>query len=220
MRLIFLGPPGAGKGTQSELICKEYGIVQLSTGDILRENRSNGTELGIKAQGYMNAGELVPDDLIIAMLENEIKNSKYRNGFILDGVPRTLPQAEAIFEIFLKLNQTLDVVLVLNVPKEDLAHRLSARRTCSKCGKSYNLMFNPPKKDGICDDPCGGELFLRVDDKEETVLNRMTVYENQTKPLIEFYSKKGLTVNINGLQSLEDVFTDIKNVLDKFTLKQ
>ena len=215
MRLIFLGPPGAGKGTQSERICKEYGIVQLSTGDILRTNKKNGTPLGLMAKQYMDAGELVPDELIIEMLKEELKDFKYQNGFILDGVPRTVPQAEALCDILPKLLQRLDIVLVLEVHNEELAHRLSARRVCRKCGKIYNMMFNPPVTEGVCDKPCGGELFLRKDDTEETVLNRLEIYERQTKPLIEFYTERNLAVKIDGLQSIDEVFRDIKNVLDK-----
>lgn len=216
MRLIFLGPPGAGKGTQSEKICREYGIVQLSTGDILRRNRKQATPLGLQAQSYMNAGELVPDHLIIDMITEELKDFKYQNGFILDGVPRTIPQAQALCDILPKMLQRLDVVLVLDVPIEELVNRLSARRTCKICHKTYHLSYSPPNREGICNEPCGGKLFQRDDDKEETVLNRMRVFDNQTKPLVEFYEKRNLTYRINGLQTMDKVFADIKSILDKY----
>lgn len=216
MRLIFLGPPGAGKGTQSEKICREYGIVQLSTGDILRYNRKKGTPLGLLAQSYMNQGELVPDSIIIEMIKEELKDFKYQNGFILDGVPRTIPQAEALCDILPKMLQRLDVVLVLEVPTEELVHRLSARRTCKSCGKTYHLIFSPPDREDFCNEPCGGHLFQRDDDKEETIMNRLRVFENQTKPLVEFYTKRNLTYKINGLQPMDKVFSDIKQILDKY----
>lgn len=215
MRLIFIGPPGAGKGTQSDRICKEYGIIQLSTGDILRANKKQGTELGQLAQKYMEAGELVPDSVIINMITEELKDFKYQNGFILDGVPRTVPQAEALCNILPKMLQRLDAVIVLNVPSEELIHRLAARRTCKKCGRIYHLLYSPPQNERLCDEPCGGELYQRVDDKEETIINRLAVYNAQTKPLIEFYSSRNLTIMIDGLQVMDEVFRDIKQELDK-----
>jgi adenylate kinase len=213
MRLIFLGPPGSGKGTQSEFICKDFHIVQLSTGDLLRYHRKNGTELGKKAQEFMDKGELVPDDLIIEIIRNELKKEEYSNGFLLDGFPRTITQAEALDKLLAELNLHLDAVLVLNVPTEELITRLTARRTCPICGKTYHLIYNPPKVDGKCDLD-GGELYQRSDDNEETVRNRLEVYEKQTKPLIDYYQSKGLAYFIDGIGKIEDIYSKIKAILD------
>jgi adenylate kinase len=213
MRLIFLGPPGSGKGTQSEFICKDFRIVQLSTGDLLRYHRKNGTELGKKAQEFMDKGELVPDDLIIEIIRNELKKKEYSNGFLLDGFPRTITQAEALDKLLAELNLHLDAVLVLNVPTEELITRLTARRTCPICGKTYHLIYNPPKVDGKCDLD-GGELYQRSDDNEETVRNRLEVYEKQTKPLIDYYQSKGLAYFIDGIGKIEDIYSRLKAILD------
>jgi adenylate kinase len=213
MRLIFLGPPGSGKGTQSEFICKDFHIVQLSTGDLLRYHRKNGTELGKKAQEFMDKGELVPDDLIIEIIRNELKKEEYSNGFLLDGFPRTITQAEALDKLLAELNLHLDAVLVLNVPTEELITRLTARRTCPICGKTYHLIYNPPKVDGKCDLD-GGELYQRSDDNEETVRNRLEVYEKQTKPLIDYYQSKGLAYFIDGIGKIEDIYSRLKAILD------
>jgi adenylate kinase len=213
MRLIFLGPPGSGKGTQSEFICKDFHIVQLSTGDLLRYHRKNGTELGKKAQEFMDKGELVPDDLIIEIIRNELKKKEYSNGFLLDGFPRTITQAEALDKLLAELNLHLDAVLVLNVPTEELITRLTARRTCPICGKTYHLIYNPPKVDGKCDLD-GGELYQRSDDNEETVRNRLEVYEKQTKPLIDYYQSKGLAYFIDGIGKIEDIYSRLKAILD------
>jgi adenylate kinase len=215
MRIIFLGPPGAGKGTQSERICKDYNIVQLSTGDILRANRKMGTDLGKKAQSYMDSGALVPDELIIEMIRVELKNPKLANGYILDGFPRTVPQAEALEKLLADLGQKLDTVLVLEVPNDELLKRLTARRVCRVCGKSYHLIYNPPKVEGICDDD-GGELYQRDDDKEEPILNRLKVYEAQTKPLIDYYSKKNLVDKIDGVGEIDSIYKQIQTVLNKY----
>jgi adenylate kinase len=214
MRLIFLGPPGSGKGTQSEFICKDFHIVQLSTGDLLRYHRKNGTELGKKAQEFMDKGELVPDDLIIEIIRNELKKEEYSNGFLLDGFPRTITQAEALDKLLAELNLHLDAVLVLNVPTEELITRLTARRTCPICGKTYHLIYNPPKVDGKCDLD-GGELYQRSDDNEETVRNRLEVYEKLTKPLIDYYQSKGLAYFIDGIGKIEDIYSRIKAILDR-----
>jgi len=216
MKLIFLGPPGAGKGTQSERICADYGVVQLSTGDILRANRKAGTELGQKAQKYMDAGELVPDEIIIDMIKEELKKPELSKGYILDGFPRTVPQAEALDKLLDEMGQKLDTVLVLEVPNEELVKRLTARRVCKVCGKSYHLIFKPPQVEGRCDEPCGGELYQRDDDKEGPILNRLKVYENQTFPLIEYYDKKGMTSKIDGLGEINEIYGRIKTVLDEF----
>jgi len=212
MQLIFLGPPGAGKGTQAERICKDFGIVQLSTGDILRANRKMGTELGRKAQQYMDAGELVPDSIIIDMIKQELSKSEVANGYILDGFPRTVPQAEALDALLSNIGQKLDCVLVLLVPNEELIKRLSARRTCRICGKTYHLIYNPPKQEGICDLD-GGELYQRDDDKEEPIRNRLNVYDNQTKPLIEYYTKKNLATMIDGVGTIDEIYSQIKRIL-------
>ncbi len=216
MRLIFLGPPGAGKGTQSEKICADYGIVQLSTGDILRANRKAGTDLGRKAQKFMDAGELVPDEIIINMIKEELKKPELSNGYILDGFPRTVAQAEALDKLLADLGQRLDTVLVLEVPNEELIKRLTARRVCKVCGKSYHLIYKPPKVEGKCDEPCGGELYQRDDDKEGPIMNRLKVYEQQTFPLIEFYDKKDMTSKINGLGNIDEIYERIRKVLNKF----
>lgn len=214
MRLIFLGPPGAGKGTQAERICSTYGIIQLSTGDILRENRKNGTELGKLAQSYMDAGELVPDNIIIDMIKVELQKPELRNGYLLDGFPRTINQAIALDNLLEEMEQKLDAVLILDVPNDELIKRLTARRTCKSCGKSYHLIFNPPAKENICD-VCGGELFQRDDDKEDPIMNRLKVYENQTKPLINYYTEKSIAKYINGVGEIDEIFTRIKDILDK-----
>ncbi|MFN3269550.1 MAG: adenylate kinase [Candidatus Kapaibacteriota bacterium] len=212
MRLIFLGPPGAGKGTQAEFICRDFNIKQLSTGDLLRYHRKEGTELGKKAQEFMDKGELVPDSLIIDMIRSELKKPEYQNGYLLDGFPRTIAQAEAFDKLINELGQTLNAVLVLEVPTEELVTRLTARRTCRVCGKTYHLVYNPPKQEGICD-VCGGELYQRSDDNEETVRNRLAVYEKQTKPLIEYYELKGLAYHIDGKGKIEDIYSRIKEIL-------
>ncbi len=213
MRLIFIGPPGAGKGTQAESICSTYGVIQLSTGDILRQNRKNGTELGKLAQSYMDAGELVPDNIIIDMIKVELQKPELKNGYLLDGFPRTVNQAEALDELLKEMQQKLDSVLVLEVPNEELVKRLTARRTCKSCGKSYHLIFNPPAIENICD-VCGGELFQRDDDKEEPIMNRLKVYVNQTKPLINYYSQKSIAKYIDGVGNIEEIFQRIKVVLN------
>lgn len=214
MRMIFLGPPGAGKGTQAEKICRDHNIIQLSTGDILRANRKEGTELGQKAQKYMDAGELVPDQIIIDMIKEELKKPELGNGYILDGFPRTVPQAEALDKLLLDLWQKLNTVLVLEVPNEELVKRLTARRTCKSCGKSYHLKFNPPAKEDICD-ACGGNLYQRDDDKEGPIRNRLKVYEEQTFPLIDYYEKQDLARKINGVGGLDEVYSRISSVLEK-----
>ncbi|MEJ5286392.1 MAG: Adenylate kinase [Candidatus Kapaibacterium sp.] len=216
MRLIFLGPPGAGKGTQAEFICRDFNIKQLSTGDLLRYHRKEGTELGKKAQEFMDKGELVPDSLIIDMIRSELKKPEYQNGYLLDGFPRTIAQAEAFDKLINELGQTLNAVLVLEVPTEELVTRLTARRTCRVCGKTYHLVYNPPKQEGICD-VCGGELYQRSDDNEETVRNRLAVYEKQTKPLIEYYELKGLAYHIDGKGKIEDIYSRIKEILQNKT---
>ncbi|MFP4528945.1 MAG: adenylate kinase [Candidatus Kapaibacterium sp.] len=214
MKMIFLGPPGAGKGTQCANIIEDFGVTQLSTGDILRANRKQGTELGKQAESYMAEGKLVPDEIIINMIKEELAKPDLAEGYILDGFPRTVPQAEALDTLLSGMGQKLDTVLVLEVPNEELIGRLTARRTCKDCGKSYHLKFNPPSKEGICDS-CGGELFQRPDDQEAPIRKRLEVYADQTLPLIDYYEKKGLARHIAGVGSLGDVYARIKTELDK-----
>jgi adenylate kinase len=208
MRLIFLGPPGAGKGTQAQYIVRDYGVTQLSTGDILRANRKAGTELGKKAQTYMDAGNLVPDDLIIDMIKEELKKPEIQKGFLLDGFPRTVPQAEALDTLLDELGLKLDCTLVLEVPNEELVKRITGRRTDRKTGQVFHIIFNPPPEDGDFD------LYQREDDKEETVRNRIKVYEEQTKPLIDYYTKKGIAETIEGIGKIDEIYSRIKKVLD------
>lgn len=213
MRIVFLAPPGAGKGTQGALIKQQYKINQLSTGDILREHKEKKTDLGKEARIYMDAGELVPDDIIISMLKEEIQKDSYSNGFLLDGFPRTIPQAEALDRIFNEFNLKIDAAILIEVPKHELISRLSARRTCRQCGASFHLIFNPPILPNICD-LCGEALFQRPDDQKETILNRLKIYESTTRSLVDYYSQKGIVNRIDGIGEVADVFKRIKTVLE------
>jgi len=213
MDLIFLGPPGAGKGTQAKMLVERYGIPQVSTGDILRAAVAEGTELGKKAKEYMEAGKLVPDEVVIGIIEERLKQSDCEKGFILDGFPRTVPQAEALDKVLEKMGRKIDHVLTLDVPEEELIRRLTGRRTCKKCGAMYHIIFNPPKAEGVCD-KCGGELYQRPDDNEETVRSRLSVYEQQTSPLIDFYEKKGLVRKIDGRGEIKEIFDQIVKILE------
>ncbi|AKB12899.1 MAG: adenylate kinase [Methanosarcina thermophila] len=215
MNIIIFGPPGAGKGTQAKKMVDFYGIPQISTGDILRANVREGTELGLAAKEYMDKGELVPDEVLIGIIKNRLKEKDCEKGFILDGYPRTIPQADALATILDEINKPIDVVLNLEVPDEELVERVSGRLMCGNCGASYHRTFNPPRKEGICD-VCGGELFQRDDDKEEAVKNRLTVYKRQTQPLIDYYAKKSLLVSLDGTKGIDEVFEDIKAILAKF----
>ncbi|MGI5991555.1 MAG: adenylate kinase [Methanosarcina sp.] len=215
MNLILFGPPGAGKGTQAKKMVDLYGIPQISTGDILRANVREGTELGLAAKAYMDKGELVPDEVLIGIIKNRLKEQDCEKGFILDGYPRTRPQADALTILLDEINKPIDVVLNLEVPDDELVERISGRLMCSKCGASYHRTFNPPKKEGVCD-ICGGELFQRDDDREEAVMNRLDVYKKQTQPLIDYYTKKGILVTLDGTKGINEVFEDIKAVLSKF----
>lgn len=214
MNIILFGPPGAGKGTQAKKMVDDYEIPQISTGDILRANVREGTELGLAAKGYMDKGELVPDEVLIGIIKNRLKEQDCEKGFILDGYPRTIPQADALAVILDELNKPIDVVLNLEVPDEELVERISGRLMCN-CGASYHRTFNPPKKDGVCD-ICSGKVFQRADDKEEAVKNRLNVYKNQTQPLIDYYTKQGLLVTLDGTKDIDEVFEGIKAVLTKF----
>jgi len=213
MDLIFLGPPGAGKGTQAKMLVERYGIPQVSTGDILRAAVAEGTDLGKKAKEYMEAGKLVPDEVVIGIIEERLKQSDCEKGFILDGFPRTVPQAEALDKVLEKMGRKIDHVLTLDVPEEELIKRLTGRRTCKKCGAMYHTIFNPPKVEGVCD-KCGGELYQRPDDNEETVRSRLSVYEQQTRPLIDFYEKKGLVRKIDGRGEIKEIFDQIVKILE------
>lgn len=208
LRTILLGPPGAGKGTQAVKIVEKYGVPHISTGDIFRENIKNGTELGKKAQEYMNKGELVPDDLVIDLATSRLLEPDCANGFLLDGFPRTVYQAEKLDEFLAAHDSKIDVVLDIAVEKEELITRLTGRRVCKTCGASFHVVSVPPKQEGVCDF-CGGELIQRADDNLETVTNRIEVYEAQTMPLVDYYENAGNIAHINGAASLEDVFGDI-----------
>ena len=207
LRTILLGPPGAGKGTQAAKIVEKYGVPHISTGDIFRENSKKGTELGKKAQEYMNRGELVPDDLVIEIATTRLLEDDCRNGFLLDGFPRTVYQAEKLDEFLAARGSKIDKVLDIAVEKEELITRLTGRRVCKSCGASFHVVNIPPKQEGVCD-YCGGELIQRADDNLETVTNRIDVYEAQTMPLIDYYEKAGNLVHIDGSTGLENVFAD------------
>lgn len=212
MNIILLGPPGAGKGTQAAKIVEKYGVPHISTGDIFRENIKNGTELGKKAKSYMDKGELVPDELVIEIATDRLAKDDCKNGFMLDGFPRTVHQAEKLDE-FLKANgRKIEYVLDIAVEKSELVARITGRRVCKACGASYHIVNIPPKKEGVCD-VCGGELFQRADDTEETVANRIDVYESQTMPLIDYYEKQGVISHIDGSAGLDNVFAKITEVL-------
>ncbi|OGU56322.1 MAG: adenylate kinase [Ignavibacteria bacterium GWF2_33_9] len=210
MNLLIIGPPGAGKGTQSEMLCEKYNISQLATGDILRFNVKNETELGLQAKSYMASGKLVPDELIINMMKDEILKPVYANGFILDGFPRTIAQADALNILLEEFGKTLDKVIILKVPNEKIIERMSGRRICRSCNRTYHIIYNPPPMDGECS--CGNsDIYQRDDDKEETVIKRLEVYDAQTSPLVEYYKSKGKISEINGDNDLNAVFLNIVN---------
>lgn len=213
MRLILMGPPGSGKGTQAAFLSNELGIPHISTGDMFRKAIRDNTELGIKAKGYMDAGKLVPDAVTIGIVKERLQEPDCREGFLLDGFPRTIAQAEALDGILESLNLQLDAVIDIQVPREDLLTRLTGRRMC-KCGASYHIAFSPPKQSGCCD-KCYGELYQRQDDTEETINSRLDVYNEQTKPLIEFYAEQGLLKSINGNQKIEKVLSEIGRSLGR-----
>ncbi len=212
MRLILLGPPGAGKGTQAKRLVDKFGIPQISTGDMLRAALKAGTELGLTAKKYMDAGQLVPDEVVIGLIEERVAKDDCKKGFMLDGFPRTVGQADALKGVLSKLGLTIDHVISIEVPNEELVERLTGRRTCRACGAGFHVLFDPPKKEGVCD-KCGGELYQRDDDKEETIRNRLKVYESQTEPLIAYYKKAGTLRPIAGQGSIDDIFARIEAVL-------
>ena len=212
MRLILLGPPGAGKGTQASSIVAEYGITHISTGDIFRHNIKNETELGKKVKSYLDKGQLVPDELTIDLVWDRLSKDDCKKGFLLDGFPRTINQAEALQKGLEERGLKLDRVINIDVDKNILVKRLSGRRVCKNCGETYHIDNKPTLKDGVCD-KCSGEVIQRADDNEKTVLDRIEVYESQTFPLIDFYKNLGLILTVDGTLSIEDVFSQIKESL-------
>lgn len=212
MKIIMLGAPGAGKGTQAKMIAEKYGIPHISTGDIFRYNIKNGTELGKEAKKYMDQGLLVPDELTVKILLDRVAQDDCKNGYVLDGFPRTIPQAEVLEEALTKLGDKIDYAINVEVPDENIVKRMGGRRACVNCGATYHIEHVPPKKEGICDN-CGSELILRDDDKPETVKNRLSVYHKQTQPLIDFYNGKGVLRTVDGTVDMKDVFNAIVAIL-------
>lgn len=212
MKIIMLGAPGAGKGTQAKKIAAKYEIPHISTGDIFRANIKEGTELGKKAKTYMDQGLLVPDELTCDLVVDRIKQDDCKNGFILDGFPRTIPQAEALDAALSKMGEKMDYAIDVDVPDENIVRRMGGRRVCLNCGATYHIVSIPTKVEGICD-KCGSEVVLRDDDKPETVQKRLSVYHEQTQPLIDYYNKQGILKTVNGTRPLEEVFADIVTIL-------
>jgi len=212
MKLIMLGAPGAGKGTQAKMIAEKYGIPHVSTGDLFRYNIKNGTALGMEAKTYMDKGALVPDEVTVKMLLDRVANEDCKNGYVLDGFPRTIPQAEVLENALKELNDKIDYAINVDVPDENIVKRMSGRRACVNCGATYHIEHVPPKKEGVCD-TCGEALVLRDDDKPETVQHRLDVYHEQTQPLIDFYSERNVLKSVDGTVDMKDVFTAICNIL-------
>ena len=212
MKIIMLGAPGAGKGTQAKKIAAKYGIPHISTGDIFRANIKGGTELGMKAKSYMDQGQLVPDEITIGMLMDRIKEDDCQKGYVLDGFPRTIPQAESLTKALADMGDKIDYAVNVDVPDQVIVTRMSGRRACLSCGATYHIVYNPTKQESVCD-TCGSQLVLRDDDKPETVLNRLTVYHDQTQPLIDYYKKAGVLAEVDGTQNLDKVFQDIVSIL-------
>lgn len=214
MKIIMLGAPGAGKGTQAKMLSEKYDIPHISTGDIFRANIKNNTELGKKAKGYMDAGQLVPDELVVDLVVDRIKQQDCFKGFILDGFPRTIPQAEALDYALNNQNEKIDFAVNVDVPDAAIIDRMSGRRACVGCGATYHIKFNPTRKPDVCD-VCGEKLILREDDKAETVKKRLEVYHAQTQPLIDYYAKKKALLTVDGTQDINVVFNTIVNALEK-----
>lgn len=212
MKIIMLGAPGAGKGTQAKMIAAKYGIPHISTGDIFRANIKNGTELGAKAKQYMDKGELVPDELVVDLVIDRFKEDDCKNGYVLDGFPRTIPQAEALDKALTAIGENVDYAINVEVPDENIINRMGGRRACVGCGATYHIVYSPTKVEGKCD-TCGGDLIIRDDDKPETVKNRLSVYHDQTQPLIDYYTKKGIIKEVDGTVDMNDVFKAITDIL-------
>ncbi len=212
MKIIMLGAPGAGKGTQADKICAKYDIPHISTGDIFRANIKNNTELGQKAKSYMDQGLLVPDELVVDLVVDRVKADDCAKGYVLDGFPRTIPQAEALDAALAASGEKVDFAVNVEVPDESIINRMSGRRACVTCGATYHIVNIPPKTEGICD-KCGAKLILRDDDKPETVKKRLDVYHEQTQPLIDYYSGKGVLHEVDGTKDMNEVFGDIVNIL-------
>jgi len=212
MRIVLLGAPGAGKGTQAKKLIEKYGMPQISTGDLLRAAVSAGTPLGKEAKSFMDKGELVPDRVVLGMVEERLKQDDCKKGYILDGFPRNTAQAEALDKMLASLDMPLTAALSVDVPFEDLMKRLTGRRTCKACGQMYNIYFKPPVKEGVCD-KCSGELFQRDDDKEATIKKRLEVYNAQTAPLFDYYGKKGIVKSVSGTGSIDDIFKKVTEAL-------
>jgi len=212
MKIIMLGAPGAGKGTQAKKIAEKFEVPHISTGDIFRANIKNGTELGNKAKVYMDQGLLVPDELVVDLVVDRVKQADCEKGYILDGFPRTIPQAESLDKALLAIGEKVDYAINVEVPDSDIVERMAGRRACLNCGATYHLVNIPTKVEGICD-VCGSEIVLREDDKPETVLKRLEVYHNQTQPLIDYYNKQGILKEVDGRKTMSDTFEDILKVL-------
>lgn len=212
MKIIMLGAPGAGKGTQAKMIADKYNVPHISTGDIFRANIKNGTELGLEAKKYMDQGMLVPDELTVKILLDRVSQADCGNGYVLDGFPRTIPQAEVLENALKEINDHIDYAIDVNVPDENIVRRMSGRRACLSCGATFHIVHVPPKEEGICD-RCGKELILRDDDRPETVEKRLAVYHEQTQPLIDFYSVKGILRTVDGTVDMMDVFEEITKIL-------
>jgi len=213
MRIVLLGAPGAGKGTQAKILIEKYGIPQISTGDLLRAAVASGTTLGKEAKSYMDKGELVPDSVVLGMVEERLKQDDCKKGYILDGFPRNTVQAEALDKMLASLDMSLTAALSVDVPFEDLMKRLTGRRTCKSCGQMYNIYFKAPAKEGICD-KCSGELFQRDDDKEATIKKRLEVYSAQTEPLMGYYKSKGILKSVSGTGSIDEIFSKVCAILE------
>ena len=212
MKIIMLGAPGAGKGTQAKLIAAKYNIPHISTGDIFRANIKTGTPLGIKAKEFIDKGLLVPDELTLDLIKDRFLGADCINGYVLDGFPRTLPQAEALAASLAESGEKIDYAINVDVPDENIVNRMSGRRACLKCGGTFHIKYNPPVKEGICD-LCGGTLMQREDDKPETVVKRLEVYHEQTQPLIDYYKENGVLKTVDGTQDVDKVFSDIVDIL-------
>lgn len=212
MKIIMLGAPGAGKGTQAKMIAAKYGIPHISTGDIFRANIKNGTELGAKAKEYMDKGLLVPDELVVDLVIDRFKEPDCEKGYVLDGFPRTIPQAEALDKALTAIGESVDYAINVEVPDENIINRMGGRRACVGCGATYHIVYSPTKEEGKCD-TCGGDLIIRDDDKPETVENRLSVYHEQTQPLIDYYTEKGIIAEVDGTVDMKDVFDAIVKIL-------